>query len=88
MANKQSRKSLSLVRILADRIREEAARDGVSASEWVTRLAVAELARRGRPLKTKLTHMSRVHVDRMLESRRRSRDAELAAIALAEGLAE
>lgn len=59
MAKKQTRRSASLNRALFDAINEEAKLDGVSMSQWLTKLAKAELAKRGRPLATEIAHVSR-----------------------------
>ncbi len=84
MAIKQTRKTVSFARVVVQQISEEAERDGISASEWVTRLCLAEFERRERPLKQKLEHMTPKRVQGIREGRARGaarRVAENAGVA-------
>lgn len=70
MAKKQTRRSISLNRLLHNRAHEEAERDGVTLAHWVANLVTAELGRRGRPFGVHLDHMSRETSDRIAETKR------------------
>lgn len=69
MAKKQTRRSVSIAKLLHERLVAEAAADRVSLSEWITRLARNELERRGRPFGVQLSHQPVDAVARMREKR-------------------
>lgn len=71
MANKQSRRSVSVSRGLFERMREESERDGVTGSHWLALLVKSELDRRGRPYNVQTTHMPRSVFNRIRATKAR-----------------
>lgn len=79
MAKKQTRRSVSINRLLFTRAEEEAERDGVTLSHWMAELVVAELGRRGRPFNVKLDHMTRATTARIAETKQTAKTTRRAA---------